>query len=167
MTFRKYLVLAGVTVFAAAGDSLLSHGMKQIGSISLNHVQGVIWAVLNPWVAIGILLLLAFFAAYTTALSWADLTYVLPATSLGYVILALVARFALHEHVSPMRWLGIALITGGVGFVAGGPEITVHRQEKASSEVHEIPILAKEARALASAQSKTGVRTRNVSEVKS
>jgi drug/metabolite transporter (DMT)-like permease len=61
-----------------------------------------------------------------TALSWADLTYVLPATSLGYVLLALVARFVLHEHVSPLRWLGIALITGGVGFVAGGPSLTEH-----------------------------------------
>jgi drug/metabolite transporter (DMT)-like permease len=127
VTFRKYLVLAGVTVFAAAGDSMLSHGMKQSGSISLNQLQGVIFAVLNPWVAIGILLLLAFFATYMTALSWADLTYVLPATSLGYVLLALVARFVLHEHVSPLRWVGIVLITGGVGFVAGGPELTTHR----------------------------------------
>jgi drug/metabolite transporter (DMT)-like permease len=126
VNFRKYLVLAGVTVFAASGDSMLSHGMKQTGSIPLNHLRGVIFAVLNPWVAIGILLLLAFFATYMTALSWADLTYVLPATSLGYVLLALVAKFILHEHVSPLRWLGIALITGGVGFIAGGPEITEH-----------------------------------------
>ncbi len=143
MTFRKYLVLAGVTVFAAAGDSMLSHGMKQIGSISLQHLQSVIFAILNPWVAVGILLLLAFFSTYMTALSWADLTYVLPATSLGYVILALVARFVLHEHVSPMRWLGIALITSGVGFVAGGPEITVHPEKS--------PLLA---RPFDSAQSK-------------
>ena len=105
---------------------MLSHGMKQTGSISLNHLQGVIFAILNPWVAVGILLLLAFFATYMTALSWADLTYVLPATSLGYVLLALVARFVLHEHVSPLRWFGIALITSGVGFIAGGPELTEH-----------------------------------------
>jgi drug/metabolite transporter (DMT)-like permease len=105
---------------------MLSHGMKQTGSISVHHLRGVIFAVLNPWVAVGILLLLAFFAAYMTALSWADLTYVLPATSLGYVLLALVARFVLHEHVSPLRWLGIVLITGGVGFVAGGPSLTEH-----------------------------------------
>jgi drug/metabolite transporter (DMT)-like permease len=124
VTFRKYLVLAGVTVFAAAGDSMLSHGMKQAGNISLHHLQGVILAVRNPWVAVGILLLMAFFASYMNSLSWADLTYVLPATSLGYVLLALVAKFALHEDVSPMRWLGIALISGGVGFVAGGPALT-------------------------------------------
>jgi drug/metabolite transporter (DMT)-like permease len=82
--------------------------------------------VRNPWVAVGIVLLLAFFASYMNALSWADLTYVLPATSLGYVLLALVAKFALHEEVSPLRWLGIALISGGVGFVAGGPALTAH-----------------------------------------
>ena len=126
MTFRKYLVLAGVTVFAAAGDSVLSHGMKQASRVSLHHPLSLIFAVLNPWVAFGILLLLAFFATYMNALSWADLTYVLPATSLGYVLLALVARFALHEQVSPLRWVGIALITGGVGFVAGGPSLTEH-----------------------------------------
>ena len=124
MTFRKYLVLAGVTVFAAAGDSVLSHGMKQVGSISLHNFGSLILAVTNPWVALGILLLLAFFASYMNALSWADLTYVLPASSLGYVLLALVARFALHEQVSPMRWMGIALISSGVGFVAGGPALT-------------------------------------------
>ena len=126
VTFRKYLILAGVSIFASAGDAMLSHGMKQIGSISIHHLPSVVFAVLNPWVGLGIILLLAFFATYTTALSWADLTYVLPASSLGYVILALVARFILHEDVSTMRWLGIALITSGVGFVAGGPALTTH-----------------------------------------
>lgn len=162
MTFRKYLVLAGVTVFAAAGDSVLSHGMKQAGSISIHHLQGLVLAVLNPWVAIGILLLMGFFASYMNALSWADLTYVLPATSLGYVLLALVAKFALHEQVSPLRWLGIALISGGVGFVAGGPALT--KQESVPDQPHaslprgeaehsQDPLLAKAARSGAASTS--------------
>src|SRR5579864_3087197 len=110
---------------------MLSHGMKQAGNISLSHLQGVILALLNPWVTVGILLLLAFFASYMNALSWADLTYVLPATSLGYVVLALVAKFAVHEQISLMRWLGIVLISGGVGFVAGGEALTWgHAEEK-------------------------------------
>lgn len=121
-------------MFAAAGDSVLSHGMKQASRVSLHHPLSLILAVLNPWVAFGILLLLAFFAAYMNALSWADLTYVLPATSLGYVLLALVATFALHEQVSPLRWVGIALITGGVGFVAGGPSLTEHPHADAPCE---------------------------------
>lgn len=113
---------------------MLSHGMKQAGNISIHHLQNVVLAILNPWVAIGILLLLAFFAAYMNALSWADLTYVLPATSLGYVLLALVAKFALHEQISMLRWLGIALISGGVGFVAGGPALTAHPQTESSAK---------------------------------
>jgi drug/metabolite transporter (DMT)-like permease len=126
VNFRKYLVLAGVTVLAPAGDSMLSYGMKQMGDVSLRHLQSVILAVLNPWVAVGILLLLGFVILNMTALSWADLTYVLPATSLGYVLVALIAKFALHEQITPLRWIGIALIAGGVGFVAGGPALTEH-----------------------------------------
>ena len=132
MTLRKYLVLAGVTVFAAAGDSMLSYGMKQTGHISLHQLGSLVVAVFNPWIVVGIVLLLAFFASYMNALSWADLTYVLPATSLGYVLLALIARFVLREHVSPLRWLGIALISGGVSFVAGGPALTSHRHSEKS-----------------------------------
>ena len=127
MTFRKYLVLVGVAVFSTAGDSLLARGMKDLGGVSLHNLSSLILAILDPWVAGGILLLIAFFASYMSALSWADLTYVLPATSLGYVLVALAARFAFHEAISPTRWLGIALITAGVGFVAAGPSHTTSR----------------------------------------
>jgi drug/metabolite transporter (DMT)-like permease len=131
VTLRKYLVLAGITVFSPTGDSLLAHGMKEMGGISLHNLHSLMLAVLNPWVASGILLLLAFFASYMSALSWADLTYVLPATSLGYVLVALIARFGFHEAISPTRWLGIALITAGVGFVAAGPSFTPAHQSRA------------------------------------
>jgi uncharacterized membrane protein len=124
VTLRKYLVLAGITVFSTAGDSLLARGMKEIGGISLDNLHSLILSILNPWVAVGILLLLAFFTSYMSALSWADLTYVLPATSFGYVLVALIARFFFHEAISPTRWLGIVLITAGVGFVAAGPSVT-------------------------------------------
>jgi drug/metabolite transporter (DMT)-like permease len=124
VTSRRYLVVAGVTVFAASGDSLLSYGMKQVGQISLHRLPDMILAFTNPWVAVGILLLLAFFACYTSALSWADLTYVLPASSLGYVLIALIAKFFLHEQIPTTRWIGILLISGGVGFVATGPSRT-------------------------------------------
>ena len=133
MTFRKYLVLAGVAVFAATGDPMLSYGMKQVGAVSVHDLPNLFAAILNPWVAGGIVLLLAFFASYMNALSWADLTYVLPATSVSYVLLALVARFALHEQVSLRRWLGIALISGGVGFIAGGPALTSHAHDENSA----------------------------------
>lgn len=135
MTFRKYLVLAGITVFSTAGDSLLARGMKELGGVSLHNVSGLLLAILNPFVAAGIFLLLAFFACYMSALSWADLTYVLPATSLGYVLVALIAHFSFHEEISPTRWLGIALIAAGVGFVAAGPSVTPAHDRNNSPDV--------------------------------
>src|SRR5437879_13901719 len=120
---------------------MLSRGMKEVGSISLSHIPDVVLAILNPWVALGIVLLLAFFAAYMTALSWADLTYVLPATSLGYVLLALIAKFVLHEQVSALRWVGIALIAVGVSFVASGPELT-HSHPRLEDHVDEPELAA-------------------------
>ena len=82
----------------------------------------------------GIALLIGFFACYLTALSWADLTFVLPATAFGYVIVALLSRFWLHDTISPERWAGIVLITLGVGFVANGPSSTERPALPAVSE---------------------------------
>ena len=76
-----------------------------------------------------------------TALSWADLTYVLPATSLGYVLLALIAKFVLHEQVTFLRWVGILLIAVGVSFVASGPELT-HRHPHGQEPVAEPELAA-------------------------
>ncbi len=124
MTRRRRLVLLGVAFFGALGDAALSRGMKDVGSISIHNLTALFWAIFTPWVGIGIVLLLAYMAAYMDALSWADLTYVLPASALGYVVLALVAKFFLHENISAMRWAGIVLISLGVGFVTRGPAKT-------------------------------------------
>jgi len=98
--------------------------MTAMPAISLSHPVTLIAAVFTPWIAFGIALLIAFFASYLTALSWADLTFVLPATAFGNVIVALLARFWLHDSISLERWAGIVLITLGVGFVAQGPSLT-------------------------------------------
>jgi drug/metabolite transporter (DMT)-like permease len=135
MTFRRYLVLGVVAVTAPLGDTLLSAGMEKVGPVSLNHLSLLIYAVRTPQILMGIALLIAFFASYLASLSWADLTYVLPATSIGNVIVALLARFWRHEQISPARWLGILLITAAVGFVAQGPSYTVTEKECATSEL--------------------------------
>jgi len=142
VTFRRYLVLAGVSIFAVTGDSLVSRGMKQAGSISLHDLPSIVLVVFRPEVALGILFLLAFFACYTSALSWADLTYVLPATSISFILLTLVAKFILHEDVSLTRWLGVLLISIGVGVVTQGPALT-HRIESREPECLAAPASAR------------------------
>lgn len=134
MTFRRYLILGAVMIGASVGDTFLSKGMKQVGPVSLHHLLTLLIALKNPWVFSGILFLILFFASYLTALSWADLTFVLPATGFGYVIVALLSKFWLHETLSPARWFGIALITLGVGFVTRGPSYTNHNHPDAEGE---------------------------------
>ncbi|MGB6192060.1 MAG: EamA family transporter [Terracidiphilus sp.] len=124
LTARQYLILGLVALCAPLGDTCLSRGMTELPAVSLAHPGMLIAAVFTPWIATGIALLIGFFASYLTALSWADLTFVLPATAFGNVIVALLSRFWLHEPISVQRWIGIALITLGVGFVANGPSLT-------------------------------------------
>jgi uncharacterized membrane protein len=124
LTFRKYLILAAVAIFGSCGDVCLGRGMRDFGPVTAANWHSLLSALLNPWVLAGICLLLLFFVSYLTALSWADLTYVLPATAFSYVVMALLGKYFLHENVTFSRWLGIALITVGVGFVASGPSVT-------------------------------------------
>ena len=122
----QYLILVFIMLGASVGDALLSKGMRQVGPVSLLAPAVLVHSLFNPWVACGIAVLLSFMGSYMTALSWADLTFVQPATALGNVVTALIGRIWLHEAISPMRWMGVVLIVLGVGFVAKGPAKTEH-----------------------------------------
>lgn len=141
MTLRRYAILGTITLSAAFGDTFLSVGMKKVGPVSVHHLSSLFAALRIPWVVAGIVLLIAFFASYLTALSWADLTFVLPATSFGYVIIALLSAFWLHESISPARWIGIFLITAGVGFVTHGPSYTHPAEDHAQKSIPYPPVV--------------------------
>ena len=126
LALNQYLILLFIMLGASVGDALLSKGMRQVGPVSLTHPAVLLQALINPWVACGIVVLISFMGSYMTALSWADITFVQPATACGNVVTALIGRVWLHEAISPMRWLGIVLIVLGVGFVANGPSKTEH-----------------------------------------
>ena len=137
LTTRQYLILGLVSICAPLGDTCLSRGMTHMPAITLAHPEALIAAVFTPWIAAGIALLIGFFASYLTALSWAYLTFVLPASALGNVIVALLSKFWLHETISLERWAGIVLITLGVGFVAQGPSRTEHASPELDRRANE------------------------------
>ena len=139
MTVRKYLILLAVTVFGASGDVCLARGMRDFGAVTPDNWHRLLTALVDPWVLVGICLLILFFCSYLTALSWADLTYVLPATALSYVLMALLAKVFLHENVTLEHWLGVGLITIGVGFVATGPSLTAPVRQPVVSPTSSVP----------------------------
>ena len=122
----QYTVLAAIAVTSALGDTFLSRGMSQVGKVDAQHLSLLFTAMLNLNVITGVLLLIVFFGSYMAALSWVDLTFLMPATAFGNVIIALLSRYWLHEHLSLSRWSGILLITCAVGLVANGPSRTEH-----------------------------------------
>lgn len=70
-------------------------------------------ALTNPFVVAGIALLIFWTLTRITLLSLADLSYVLPVTSVGYALSALAGWLLLQEEITPTRAAGIALIMAG------------------------------------------------------
>jgi uncharacterized membrane protein len=122
---RKLRVKTLVTVFvmvvcATTGDSLMKHGMTQIGPVSLTQagiIHGLSAAMSSGTIWLAILFLIGFMLSNMTVLSWADYSYVMPASAMGYAAVTLVGVVALGETVSPRRWLGVGLICVGVFLV--------------------------------------------------
>lgn len=116
------LQVIGVVLFAtvcvSAGETLLRAGMKQVGEGNHGGLHFVLAAISTPQVLIGTALMMVYFALYSLALSWADISFVLPITAMSYLFVAGLARFFLHENVTPARWLGALIITVGVVVVA-------------------------------------------------
>ena len=99
-------ILCLIVVFEVVGNSCLSHGLRGGAPI-----------LTNPWVIVGVLLLVGYFLSFLAALSRLELSYVLPMTASGYVLTTLVAWRVLGESVSGTRWIGTLIIAIGVTLV--------------------------------------------------
>jgi len=123
-------VLFLAIVSQAVGDVFLTRGMKTIVAGPDSGGSGGLFEVLrnalqiggsaasNTDVVIGTICLIIFFALYSAALSWGDLSFVLPATAFGYVPNVAAGHYFLNESVSTVRWAGSVIITLGVVFVS-------------------------------------------------
>ncbi len=127
---KTYLMIAIMIVAGPLGNVLLAQGMKHSGDpeiwppAALLHTALKVFASGSIW--LGVASLITFFVAYMLVLSWADYSFVQPASSLAYGVVALLGYLMLGEHVSLLRWAGIAVICLGV-FVVGrtNPRTTV------------------------------------------
>jgi drug/metabolite transporter (DMT)-like permease len=111
--FAPVVVLSGVL-----GNYFMKLGMPA----TLVFPLGYITVLFRPYVALGVLLLVLWLLSRMALLSWADLSYVAPVTSVGYALTALAGQVFLHERIGLKHWTGIALIVAGVALVSGGTE---------------------------------------------
>ena len=118
LRLRTGTVIVLLVVSNVLGNFSLSRGLHQVGRLVSFSPWPYIHAFLNPLVEVGVLLLMVWLISQLSLLSRVDLSYALPATSVSYVLTALMAEFLLHERVSTERWIGIGLIGLGVSLVA-------------------------------------------------
>jgi len=128
---KTWLLVALVVIFGTAGNVFFSVGMKRVGALprwspaAWHGVFAQVFSSLPIW--LGIASMMLFLAAMMLVLSWADFSYVLPATAAIYVLIPLLGHFLLGEVVGPLHWLGVGLICLGIVLVGQTPANTTKR----------------------------------------
>jgi len=124
MNLELFALLMVAMSSVSVGEVLLKMGMDEIGEMSVRSFDDLLRVPLvifqSRWLLIAIPLMGIHFYAYLTLLSRADLSFVLPLTSVSFVIGALLARYVLNEDVTLTRWVGTLVICLGVYLVASG-----------------------------------------------
>ena len=130
---KTYCMILIMVLFGPLGNTLLGKGMKGIGSAAdwapaqLPHI--LLEILTSPYVWLGVGSLLTFFVAYMLILSWADFSFVQPASSVAYLVVALLGYFYLGEKITVLRWAGIAVICLGVLVVGQTPPRTTEARQ--------------------------------------
>ena len=119
---RTVLTLAVLSLCGALGDVCLAQGMRQIGALPALRL-GALYVlgctmVRNRAVRRGVLCMSINFVMLLVALSWAEVSFLVPATALHFVFATLGAKWLLHEHVNGVRWCGTLLVGLGVALLA-------------------------------------------------
>ncbi len=120
-------ILLGVVVLAGTlGEICVTHAMKRIGELKSFWPRAVLSmlgrAFRSGWVWLGVGLMALSFYAFLALLSWAPVSFVIPASALSYAVGALGAKFILREDVCATRWTGVLLVCAGVALAWAGEE---------------------------------------------
>jgi uncharacterized membrane protein len=115
---RKTRVFTLIVILTQVlGNFALSWGLKhEVEGLSPSPLT-FLHAIFTPYVLLGISLLIVWLLTRMTLLSWADLSYVLPVTSIGYVLNSIIGKYFFDEKISPARWVGTLLIVAGIVLV--------------------------------------------------
>lgn len=115
---KWYLLLATAVVFNGVANVLMKLGMKD--APSAQGAGDIVKHYLHSWpVIVGLFLFALNVLAYTQALTKIPLSVAYPVmVSLTGVIVIAGSAMLFKEDISPVQWLGFALIIGGVICVA-------------------------------------------------
>jgi uncharacterized membrane protein len=121
------LILVSI-ILGPLGNVFLGKAMKGIGSVTSRRILDLVpiasQVLASGYIWLGVGCLLGFFIVHMLLLTWADYSYVQPATSLSYLSISVLSYLLLGETISPLRWLGVTVICLGVFLVGRTPPST-------------------------------------------
>jgi drug/metabolite transporter (DMT)-like permease len=117
MRLRTYSLLALFVFLRPLGNLSLAWGTKHFPQVLSLNPMVYLRAMVDPFVALGIAMLILSLLTRMALLSLADLSFVLPVTAIGYVLATLFGKVFLHETVTAQQWTGSVLIFMGTGLV--------------------------------------------------
>jgi len=128
------MILISITL-GPLGNVFLGKAMKNIGLIAFGGIRDLIpiasQVLTSGYIWLGISCLLGFFIVHMLLLTWADYSYVQPATSLSYLSISILSYLRLGERISVLRWLGVTVICLGVFLVGRTPPSTTGAPNRA------------------------------------
>lgn len=117
LRMKTLMMVFAMVFYGTVGDLLLKHGMTRIGAVQFTQVgltQAFHMIVSSGTIWVAIIFLIGFMLTNMTVLSWADYSYVMPASAFGYAVVTFAGMAVLGETVTLRRWFGVALICSGV-----------------------------------------------------
>ena len=114
-------LLAVSVIFAVSGQLTLKAAMNEIGRIGTDQVKNPKETVLKVMKETKLWLGLALFGIssvfWLVVLSRVSLSIAYPLVGLSYIVVVFISRFFLHEHVPPIRWVGVCVIAMGIALI--------------------------------------------------
>jgi len=127
---RTYGLLVLFLVLRGFGNLSLAWGTKHLPETLSTNPLAYVRSMADPFIALGIVMLIVALLTRLALLSVADLSFVLPLTAVGYVFAAVLGRVFLHEEVSLQRWLATFLIFAGTALVGSTSQSTTETAGK-------------------------------------
>jgi drug/metabolite transporter (DMT)-like permease len=131
LKFKTFAMISIMIIAGPLGNVMLGKGMHGVDTGSIRSLADLarlfVHVFTTPAIWLGIGSLLTFFVANLLVLSWADYSFVQPASAMAYGVVAFFSMLLLGETVTPLRWLGIVVICFGVFIVSRSHPRTTER----------------------------------------
>ncbi len=114
------LLLISIT-FSIAGQVTLKAAMDRVGKIGGAEVaaagETIGKAAREPRLWLGLFLFGVSALFWLVVLSRVNLSVAYPMVGISYIMIVLLGRYALHEHVPALRWIGTFVVAAGIAII--------------------------------------------------